>query len=179
MFGVNPFDLHFQTSAGSGYDVACASASGSILYTLKANNIPEVRNVDFNPDFSDKLYFVYLGQKQQSHQSIRDFHSRLLSRKLEVHRVSEISHELLATHDLEEFEFFLNELEQIMSGVLALPTVKEKLFADFPGTVKSLGAWGGDFVLMTWREDFGKLKRYLQAKNLDVVFKYEEMVLSH
>lgn len=177
MFDVNPFDLHFQSSAGSGYDIACASASGSILYTLKANNIPVVKNVDFHPDFKNELYFVYLGQKQRSHQSIRDFHSRLVSRKSEIRRVSEISQELLATHDLEEFEFFLNELEQIMSGVLDLPTVKDKLFADFPGTVKSLGAWGGDFVMMTWQEDFEKLKQYLKTKNLDVVFRYDHLVL--
>jgi hypothetical protein len=27
--------------------------------------------------------------------------------------------------------------------------VQQRLFADYPGVVKSLGAWGGDFVLAT------------------------------
>ena len=35
-----------------------------------------------------------------------------------------------------------------MSELLDTKTIKELLFPDFSGTIKSLGAWGGDFVLV-------------------------------
>ena len=31
--------------------------------------------------------------------------------------------------------------------------IKENAFSDYFGQVKSLGAWGGDFVLVTGNED--------------------------
>jgi hypothetical protein len=65
-----------------------------------------------------------------------------------------------------------------MSGVLDLPPVKETIFNDFSGAVKSLGAWGGDFVMMTWRDNPETLKQYLQTKKLNVVFPWDEIVLN-
>lgn len=175
-FDIDPFNLHFKTSPGSGYDVACARAEGSVFYTLK-NGVPLVEKTNFNPDFSDKIYFVYLGRKQDSDKSIIDFTSKLVAKESEIERISEISHELVATHDLEEFDFFIDESEQIMSRVLGIPTVKETTFGDFPGSVKSLGAWGGDFVMMSWKNGIEKLKAYLDTKNLDVVFPFDKIVL--
>jgi mevalonate kinase len=175
-FSIDAYQLHFKVSSGSAYDIACANADGPIFYTLDGEN-PFIEAANFNPDFSDKLYFVYLGRKQKSDKSIVDFASRLEGRNVEIERISEISRELTATNDLEEFEFFINESEQIMSEVLDLPTVKETTFKDFPGAVKSLGAWGGDFVMMTWEDGIEELKQYLQTKNLDVVFAYDEIVL--
>lgn len=175
-FQIDPMQLHFKTSSGSGYDVACADAAGPIFYTLHQKQAL-IENANFHPDFAQNLYFVYLGKKQQSHQSIRDFSARLNDREAEIRRISEISQELTETHDLEEFEFFINEHEQIMSGILEIPTIKETTFGDFPGSVKSLGAWGGDFVLMTWKDGLDNLKKYLETKNLAVVFPYNEIIL--
>jgi mevalonate kinase len=175
-FRVDPFRLHFETSRGSGYDIACAKAGGPVFYTLK-NDRPVIEPTGFSPDFRDAVYFVYLGKKQRSHQSIADFSDRLLNRQEEIIRVSEISKELTATHDLSEFEFFINELESIMSGVLNIPTVKETSFNSYPGAVKSLGAWGGDFVMMTWRDGLEELKKYLSAKKMNIVFPFDEIVL--
>ena len=64
-----------------------------------------------------------------------------------------------------------------MSGILETPNLKQAIFLDFPGAVKSLGAWGGDFVLMTWRRDLSELKQYLNRKSLDVVFRFDKIVL--
>lgn len=175
-FEVDALELHFATSSGSGYDIACATADGPILYKL-GDVKPVIEPARFTPDFSKQLYFVYLGSKQHSHQSIKDFSRNLENRSKEIERISEISKELTATHDLEEFEFFIDEHEQIMSDVLGMPNVKEATFSDFSGSVKSLGAWGGDFVLMTWRDGFDKLKKYLQTKKLNVVFPFDEIVL--
>lgn len=174
-FGIDQFRLHFAVSKGSGYDIACAGADGPLFYQL-SNGKPVVQNADFEPAFKDQLFFVYLGKKQRSHKSISEFSSKLTGRKPESDRVSEISHELTSTHDLEEFEFFINELEQIMSKVLGIQTVKDTTFAGFDGSVKSLGAWGGDFVMMTWRHGVDSLRDYLKGRGLDVVFCFDEMV---
>jgi hypothetical protein len=43
------------------------------------------------------------------------------------------------------------------------PTVQQRFFSDFKGQTKSLGAWGGDFILATGDEttiDYFKLKGY-------------------
>ena len=34
--------------------------------------------------------------------------------------------------------------------ILEQETVKEKLFPMYPHSIKSLGAWGGDFALWQW-----------------------------
>jgi len=174
-FQVNPFDLHFSTSSGSGYDVACSNTESPIFYKLNNRN-PEIEKANFNPDFKQYIYFVYLGKKQQSHQSIKDFSGKLEGRETEIERISEISTELTSTHDLEEFEFFIDEHEKIMSGLLETPGIKQTTFPDFQGAVKSLGAWGGDFVMVTWRGDLGELKKYLGEKGLNVVFPFDEII---
>jgi hypothetical protein len=55
-----------------------------------------------------------------------------------------------------------------------LSTVKETLFHDFEGVVKSLGAWGGDFVLAISKEN---PTDYFKAKGFEVVIPYSEMIL--
>ena len=175
-FKIDPFVLHFKISKGSGYDIACANARTPIFYTLKDQR-PNVEPADFNPDFSDQIFFVYLGQKQRSDKSIENLKHRLEKRENEIQRVSEISEELCATHDLDEFEFFINELEAMMSQALGMPTAKESRFTDFPGSVKSLGAWGGDFVMVTWRDGLENLKSWLRPKGLDIVFTFADLIL--
>lgn len=174
-FEIDPFQLHFRVSKGSGYDIACASADGPVFYQL-SDGRPLVERADFSPDFKNHLYFVYLGKKQQSHKSIRNFSSKLDDKKQETERVSEISRELTSTHVLDEFEYFIGELEQIMSNVLGIPTVKDAIFAGFQGSVKSLGAWGGDFVMVTWRHGIEKLRDYLKGIGLDVVVTFDDLV---
>ncbi len=177
-FGIDPFQLHFNTSAGSGYDIACANADAPVFYSLRDKR-SLVEPAHFNPDFSRQLYFVYLGNKQQSNQSIKDFSGRLNNMEKEIGRISEIARELCSTQDLEEFEFFIEEHEKIMSAVLGVPTVKETTFAGFPGSVKSLGAWGGDFVMMSWRDGKKELIGYLTKRGMKTVFGFDEIVLSN
>ena len=50
-----------------------------------------------------------------------------------------------------------------MSEVLELSTIKEAVFEDFNGVLKSLGAWGGDFIMAFSKEnptDYFKQKGY-------------------
>ena len=61
-----------------------------------------------------------------------------------------------------------------MSEILNISTVKLRLFSDFKGTIKSLGAWGGDFVLVFSKED---PTIYFKNKGFETIVTYSEMIL--
>lgn len=175
--GVDPYELQKITFGGSGYDIACALSGKPLFYQLQ-NEKPIITEIEFSPKFSDKLYFVYLGKKQISLESISHFKKHGVFSKNDIRRISEIGKQIMLTDSFEEFESLLVQHENIMAKILGQQTVQSLLFRDFAGTVKSLGAWGGDFVLMTFSDGKAKLKQYLSSKNLDVVFTYDELILT-
>ena len=61
-----------------------------------------------------------------------------------------------------------------MSDILEMETIKEIAFPDFNGVVKSLGAWGGDFVMVISKED---PRSYFASKGYETILSYEEMIL--
>ncbi len=172
---VNPYELLKKTFGGSGYDIACASASNPILYQKKDdNNI--VVDVGFNPIFKDSLFFVYLGNKQNSADGISDFKKHGKFSLGDINRISDITKQLVDTTDFDLFKELIAEHELIMSKIIGLPTVSLLYFNDFKGAVKSLGAWGGDFVMLASDLPEIELKRYLVKKGFDTVFRYDELV---
>lgn len=172
---LNPFDLLFSTSKGSGYDIACARADSPIVYQLLDK--PIVKEVSFSPNFLDKIFFVYLGRKQDSLISVERYWNKIKGKHEFAEKISSISNKILKSSTIEEFEGFVIEHESIISEVLELPTVKSKLFPDFDGTVKSLGAWGGDYVMATYNGNSLDVIDYFTNKGLNVVFPYKELVL--
>lgn len=176
-FNINPFELHFKVSKGSGYDIACARSATPILYELK-NRRSFITTVPFSPPFKEQLFFVYLGKKQRSDVSIVQFAPRFTSRQREIKQISEISDAIVVSQQLDEFRQLLDEHESIMSQVLDLPTVKISHFSDLQGSVKSLGAWGGDFVLMTWEKSIPELQIYLASKGYQTWFGFDDMALT-
>jgi len=173
---VDPFKLLEKTFGGSGYDVACARADSPILYKKKDDDV-EVRSVDFSPVFKDKLFFVYLEKKQNSADGIRAFKKHGKFNSGDISRISGITKELVDRADFGLFKELITEHELIMSKILGLPTVSSLYFSDCAGAVKSLGAWGGDFVLMASDLPEIELKHYLHKKGFDTVFGYDELVL--
>jgi len=69
------------------------------------------------------------------------------------------------------------EHENIVSKILKRKRIQEERFSDFKGTIKSLGAWGGDFILAMTELPEKELRDYFNQKGLSVVFKYEELIL--
>jgi len=164
-----------ETFGGSGYDLACAVADGPI-YFQKLGTIVHVQASTFLPAFSDKLFFVYLGKKQNSRDGIAHYRNLKSDKSIFIKRLSEISEEMAAAKTLDNFNKLILEHEAIISQTLNIPRAKELYFPDFEGEVKSLGAWGGDFVLVTSRESVEKTKGYFNEKGFEVFYKYEEMV---
>lgn len=174
---VNPYKLLQMTMGGSGYDIACATASKPITYKL-VNGEPIVEEIDFKPAFSEKLYFVYQGHKQSSGKEVKSFKERAKSSDFtsEVSEISRISESLMKVTSFDDFCSLLTHHETIMSRVLEQPPLKS-YYPDFQGVIKSLGAWGGDFFLAATELSEKEVKDYFCKKGLNVVIKYDDIVL--
>lgn len=174
---VDPYELLKMTMGGSGYDIACATASQPIIYQL-INGHPIVEKVDFKPAFADKLYFVYQGHKQSSGKEVKSFKERAqkLDFSQEISEISEISENLIRTTSFNDFCALLTRHEEIMSRCLEQPALKT-YYPDFQGVIKSLGAWGGDFFLAATELSEKEVKEYFYRKGLKTILKYNEIVL--
>jgi mevalonate kinase len=173
--GIDPFILHEKVSKGSAYDIACARSNKPILYE-NSNGNRKITNVEFQPDFHENLYFVYLGKKKDSQADVNLFINYTSDFSAEVKLISEISRKMVSANNCNEFGHLMREHEEIMVSVLERPSLKSTLFSDFSGEIKSLGAWGGDFAMALWPDGSKELRRYLATKNLNVFFGYNEMI---
>jgi len=174
---VDGYELLKKTIEGSGYDVACAANDSAIIYQVKGDK-SETSPVSWQPSFSNHLYFAYLGKKQLSSEGIQYYKTKLQDKTYAIAKLSAITESVLNCNDLTEFESLLNEHEDVIADQLKMAKVKDKLFPDYWGSVKSLGAWGGDFVLLTNQKSVDDLKAYLSEKNITIVFGWNELLLS-
>lgn len=174
--GVNPYHVLFDTLGGSGYDIACAYAKGAILYRLEEGQSPVVQPVVIEPPFSHSLYFVYLGKKQDSRLGIQNYRERAKGDTGQLADISRLTERFLAAKNLPELDAVVREHEMLISRALDLPRAHDLYFSDFWGATKSLGAWGGDFVLATSQRPDAETRAYFQQKGFDVVLNWAEMV---
>ena len=176
-FEIDVLTLFFNVFNGSGYDVACAKSNTPILYQKKAKEAT-ISPIKFPPDFSDKIYFVHLNQKQNSYAEIKEYQKKTKkdeSYYQKVQRISEISTALTTVSDLQTFENLLKEHENIVAKILHQQPIQQKLFPDYQGgIVKSLGAWGGDFILVTGNKND---KQYFTEKGYKIILNYSDMIL--
>ncbi len=170
---VDAYRLLWNAFSGSGYDIACAQNDSALLYQLE-NGVPKVEPIRFEPPFRDQLFFVHLNKKQDSREGIAQYRNRNFDRIELVGAISQITEKVVHCNTLLEFEALLTEHEDVLSGVLGMDTVKKSIFPDFGGSVKSLGAWGGDFVLATGGAE---TPRYFKEKGYDTVIPYSQMIL--
>ena len=173
-FKIDPYKLLERTFGGSGYDIACASAEKPITYRVEKEN-RYIEIVDWNPRYKNSLYFAYLGKKQNSREQIKAYNKRKANFQ-DVEIVSQLTDQLIETSEFIDFTKIVNEHEQILAGILNQKTVKEIYFHDFSGIVKSLGAWGGDFVMIGFEGSKLELNEYLQNKNISFVYSFDELV---
>jgi mevalonate kinase len=175
---VDPYAVLEATFGGSGYDLACAYAQGPILYRRHgAGRTPDVREVAFAPSFADQLYFVYLGQKQDSRAGIRRYRQLVAEGTNLTTEVTRLTHQALEATSLADFESVLRAHEALVSSALQIKPVQAAQFADYQyGTIKSLGAWGGDFVLTTSNASPADTAAYFAAKGCDVCIRWADMV---
>jgi len=173
-FKIDVYKLLALTFGGSGYDIAAAQHNNAITYEL-SNEISNILNVSFDPVFKEELFFVHLNQKQNSRESIQHYRAQSKADlQNNISKISGLTSQFLTCGSLKEFELLIKIHETIISQIINTPKVQSELFPDFSGAVKSLGGWGGDFVLATGKED---AKDYFTKKGYNTIIPYTEMVL--
>ena len=173
-FQIDAFELLHQSFGGSGYDIACAQNNTPITYSI-VNGSPKVEQLTFEPEFAKNIYFVYLNQKRSSKSAIADYNSNKTAQLSEhIAAINALTNDCIQATDLESFTNVVNQHEILLSTILKTETVKAALFPDFEGTIKSLGAWGGDFVLVVSKENPSS---YFIGKGYETVIPYGEMIL--
>ncbi|RMB56774.1 GHMP kinase [Dokdonia sinensis] len=171
---VDAYRLLEDTFGGSGYDIACATAKRPIIFK-KENEKVHIEESTFNPPFKDELFFVHLNQKQNSRESINHYRTTpKADLKKEVAYFSELTQKIIHCENISIFKALITEHEERLSRIIKTPTVKSKLFSKYQGAIKSLGGWGGDFIMVTGQK---KDMRYFEEKGFHTILSYEEMIL--
>ncbi|MCO5285412.1 MAG: GYDIA family GHMP kinase [Chitinophagaceae bacterium] len=168
--GVDPYYLMQQTFGGSGYDIAAATATTPFIYSRENKIEKEFRLADA---ITSHLLFVYLGKKQISAGEVAAFKKKVTT-KDQLHEMNRIVEAASQCTSIIDWENLMMQSEALMSSILHFSTVKEQLFPDYPYAVKSLGAWGGDFVMATFR-DISEAKKYFQQKQKQPIFTFKEL----
>lgn len=172
--GCNPYQLQFKCFGGSGYDVACARANKSLVYTYN-NAAPIVEEVTFDPVIKEYIFFVYLNRKQDSRDSIAQFNQDTLSDNLRKELTDMPQCFISASNDVSEFNKVIDRHEEIISSLIGLKPIKKQLFGDYEGSIKSLGGWGGDYVMATGGID---ARDYFKHKGYHQILEWDEVALN-
>ena len=170
---IDAFELLQKSFGGSGYDIACAQNNMPITYQL-VNQKPIVKKVLFDINFKENIYFVYLNKKQNSRNAIESYYKKKNNLDDVIPEINLITDNILNAIDLQNIEIQLHKHENLISQIVEIPTIKETLFPDFNGTIKSLGAWGGDFVMIISTE---KPQEYFQSKGYNTIFSFNDLIL--
>ena len=167
---IDPFQLNEMSLGGSGYDIAVASAQSAILF----QNKPEIHfeKVNFNPKFKNELIFIHLNQKQDSREGINLYRSKMKSPDL-IDEFSNLTKKILMCDELDNFSELMMIHEHKISDFIKIPTVKSLFFADCAKFVKSLGAWGGDFVMSAKFEGY---QDYFWGKGFTTIFEWDDLI---
>ena len=172
-FQIDAFKLLQKSFGGSGFDIACAQNNSPVTYQV-VDNEPVVEQVTFKPTFKDHIYFVYLNKKRDSKDAIANFRKKQKNLSAEIKQVSQMTDELLEIQDLETFVSFFKNYEQNLGEILETSTIQKELFPDFNGLIKSLGGWGGDFVMVASEQN---PREYFKQKGYNIIIPYSDMIL--
>lgn len=173
---VSPFELLTKTLGGSGYDIACAQSMGPIQFQ-NINGVPNWKEVTFSPHFKDQIYFLYLNKKMNSRDEVKKFKDLKIDNKEEIIKeLNKLNDAILSAVDLKEFEELMFEHENLISKAISKERIQNLYFKDYEGVVKSLGAWGGDFALVTSKDSFIKTKEYFRARGFETLIPYDEII---
>lgn len=167
---VNPYHLLENTFGGSGYDIACATIDSPITFLAKGNEITLTR---LSPAITNKILFVYSGNKQNSKNEVKRF-SELSFSQNDVEKMNQIIESIQLANDIDVFEAKMLESEVLLSSILKKTPIQSH-FNDYPYAIKSMGAWGGDFFMATYRDET-EAKNYFENQGYTTFFTYSEII---
>ena len=170
--GIDPFKLNNRIFNGSGYDIACAGSNSPLLFS-KSENEKYIKEVSFRPVFHENIYFVYLNRKQNSLTEVKKYKKTKPSKEL-ISEISEITKNILNCNEYKIFNELISSHEQVISKLISKQTIKKELFNDFHGEIKSLGAWGGDFIMVSSENN---PLDYFKNKGYNTLFKFSDLLI--
>lgn len=170
---VDAYKLLELTFGGSGYDIACAQEDSALTYQL-IDTERVVETLNFNPCFKDNLYFIHLNKKQNSRDGIAHYKANRSDLEAAISAINTITEQIMTCETLGQFQSLINKHEEIIASVTNQSPVQRSLFNDFNGSIKSLGAWGGDFVLVASKNN---PTEYFEKKGFETILSYSDMIL--
>ena len=169
----DPYKLLFSAFNGSGYDIACCDVKNPILFQKKQNSI-SIENIIFNPPFIENLYLVHLEKKQNTQTSIINYFNVKSDRKQLIEKINLIAEEIIKSKDLNQFEDLIVEHENIIAIATSQEPIHQSVFSAYSqGKIKSLGAWGGDFILVTSKNND---LSFFKNKGYNTILKLSDLV---
>ena len=170
---VDPYQLLFSTFKGSGYDIACCDLNHPIIFK-KTNESIDVKKIKFKPPFIKNLFLIHLGKKQNTQLSIENYSKKQFDRMELIKKINTITDEFIKCNELIHFEELIQEHESIISKATSIIPIQNSNFSDYKdGKIKSLGAWGGDFILVTTKN---KDLSYFKKRGLETIIPLEDIV---
>ena len=173
---IDAYELLANSFGGSGYDIACAFNNQPLFFSQKSDT-RSITLLDWAPIFSQNIYFVYLEKKKNSREAIQSYRNKGLAPPSLIAEISALSNTLFDTNSQTIFCAAIEKHEEIISTYLGIEKVKSLYFSDFFGSIKSLGAWGGDFVMAVSEKNEKETKAYFNKKGYSTILKWNEMVL--
>lgn len=174
---VDVFKFYSQVSKGSGYDIACAGSSHPLVYQRTVSGKPLIEPIGFNKEFNSCLYLVFSGIKEPTEKHISEFLHRHHGFKNEIKTISHITDEVVHTNDFNKFSSLIRQHELIVGKILNTEPVQERSFSTFEGIIKSLGAWGGDFLLAASNKGDAYVKNYFKQFGLSVILPFNDTII--
>lgn len=175
--GLNGFKLNEKVFGGSGYDIAVALEGKPVLYQLE-NKKPVYKTTTIHFPFAENLFFIHLNQKQNSREGIAHYRQLTIDKQPVIQQLNKITQNIFQAENLQQFEHLLNQHEEIIAQSLQLKKVKDLFFPNYWGSVKSLGAWGGDFVLATSHKTKAETLHYFQQKGYETILDYKDIIFA-
>lgn len=169
---VDPFVVNQQLMGGSGADIACTTAQNWFLYR-NDNNGPQTWEIPFNYNFPENTWFIYSGKKMETASHLKSF-SQEPRHAVSWMQANDYVYRFLAVPTLPEAMKIIYEHELLIGEAIGKDSIANR-FRDFPGKVKSLGAWGGDFFMAISQQEPGFVKRYFHNKGYDTVLSWQEL----
>ena len=170
---VDPYQLLFSTFKGSGYDIACCDLNHPIIFKKTSESI-DIKKIKFKPPFIKNLFLIHLGKKQNTQLSIENYSKKQFDRMELIKKINTITDEFIKCNELIHFEELIQEHESIISKATSIIPIQNSNFSDYKdGKIKSLGAWGGDFILVTTKN---KDLSYFKKRGLKTIIPLENIV---
>ena len=98
-------------------------------------------------------------------------------RKTLAKKITKITDALVENNSFDSFCTLIEEHEALIHDSTGFPILKEAIFSDFPGSIKSLGAWGGDFCLAACKSDSSVVNEYFSNRGYNTIIPFDSTIL--